>query len=133
MTRILFLCVENANRSQMAEAFARIHGAGVVEAGSAGSRPAERVGERAIAAMAEKGYDLSVHTTKHVNDLPGRWDWVVTMGCGDVCPWAPAKGTIDWDLPDPRDLTSEAYAEVRDEIERRVVDLIRRLPELEGR
>src|SRR3954470_21660523 len=86
--RVLFVCVENANRSQIAEAFARIHGADVVEPFSAGSRPSGIIKPRAIAAMAERGYDLTTHKSKSLEQVPpGPYAWVVTMGCGDECPW----------------------------------------------
>lgn len=125
MVRILFVCVENSNRSQMAEAFARIHGDGLVEAASAGSRPSGRVNPRAIAAMAEKGYDLSTHQSRGLDEVgPGPWDYVVTMGCGDECPWVPARAKLDWDLPDPRDLPEPEFRKVRDRIEREVLSLL---------
>jgi protein-tyrosine-phosphatase len=123
------VCVENSNRSQMAEAFARIHGGARVEAWSAGSRPAGRVSPRAIEAMREIGYDLSRHVSKSLDDLPsGEFDAVVTMGCGDACPGIPARLCEDWDIPDPRDLPPERLREVRDRIEARV----RRLLEVLG-
>jgi len=123
--RILFVCIENSNRSQMAEAFARMHGAGVVEAHSAGSRPSGIVNPKAIAAMREKGYDLSGHTSKSLDDLPDvEWDAVVTMGCGDACPFLKARRREDWALADPKNLPTEEFAKVRDEIERRVTLLI---------
>ena len=101
---IVFVCIENSNRSQMAEAFARIHGAGQVEAYSSGSRPSGVVNPKAIASMREKGYDLSAHRSKGLTDLPQiEWDAVVTMGCGDECPYIPGKRYIDWDLTDPAD------------------------------
>src|SRR4051794_17786746 len=85
--RVVFVCVENSNRSQMAEAFARIHGAEVIEPYSAGSRPSGIVNPKAIAAMRDKGYDLTKHTSKSLDDLPpGEWDAAITMGCGDECP-----------------------------------------------
>ena len=116
--RILFVCVENSNRSQMAEGFARHYGA---DAASAGSRPSGRVNSTAIQAMAEKGIDLSKNESKSLQEIPsGEWDWVVTMGCGDACPFVPAKNRDDWALPDPRDLPYEEFKKVRDEIERRV-------------
>jgi arsenate reductase len=128
MKRVLFVCVENANRSQMAEAFARIHGAGIVEAHSAGSRPAGRINPRAIAAMAERGYDLSTHRSTGLEELPGgEFEYVVTMGCGDACPWVPARYREDWAIPDPRDLPPAEFNQVREEIERRVVELLRRI------
>src|SRR5436190_1038915 len=85
--RILFVCIENSNRSQMAEAFARVHGAGRVEASSAGSRPSGKVNPRAIAFMRERGYDLSTHQSKSLRELPAvEYDVAVTMGCGDEWP-----------------------------------------------
>lgn len=128
MKKILFVCVENSNRSQMAEAFARIHGAGKVEAFSAGSHPSGRVNPKAIAAMEEKGYDLSTHISKSLAEIPqGGYEYVVTMGCGDECPFIPAEHREDWDLPDPRLLDAGEFNRVRDEIELRVVDLLARL------
>jgi protein-tyrosine-phosphatase len=126
--RVLFVCKENANRSQMAEAFARIHGGTSVEAASAGSRPSGQVNFRAVASMAERGYDLGRHRSKSVDELStGAWDCVVTMGCGDECPHVVTPRREDWAIPDPRDLPPEAFARVRDEIERRVIDLLARL------
>jgi arsenate reductase len=126
--RVLFVCVENSNRSQLAEAFARMHGANVVEPFSAGSRPSGRVNPRAVSAMAERGYDLTTHTSKSLNDVPhDGYDWVITMGCGDECPFIAATQRDDWDLPDPRDLPPEEFEKVRDEIERRVLDLLKRM------
>lgn len=128
MSRVLFVCTENSNRSQMAEAFARMHGGDGIEAASAGSAPSGRVNPRAVEAMREKGYDLSSHRSTSVSDLGSEpWDAVVTMGCGDACPWIPAPIREDWDLPDPRDMPPEEYRAVRDEIERRVIALIARL------
>src|SRR5205809_4094423 len=87
LKRLLFVCVENSNRSQMAEAFARIHGGDAVEAYSAGSRPSGRINPRAVEAMREIGYDLSTHASKGLADFDGQeFDVAVTMGCGDECP-----------------------------------------------
>jgi arsenate reductase (thioredoxin) len=128
MFRILFLCVENSARSQMAEAFARIHGAGLVEAWSAGSRPAGRLDPRVVEAMRGRGYDMGSHRSKGPAETgPGRWDWAVTMGCGDECPWVEAAHREDWSLPDPRAMTCEELDALRDEIEMRVLDLLARL------
>ena len=127
MKRILFVCTENSNRSQMAEAFARMHGGAKVEAASAGSSPAGRVNPRAVEAMREKGYDLSTHRSKSLDEIKGNWDAVVTMGCGDACPWIPAPLREDWDLPDPRDMRPDEYRGVRDDIEQRVIELLRRI------
>jgi protein-tyrosine-phosphatase len=124
--RVLFVCVENSNRSQMAEAFARIHGADVVEAASAGSRPSGRISPKAIATMAEKGYDLRSHHSKGLDQVgPGPWDYVVTMGCGDECPLVPTRARLDWDLTDPRDLPESEVREVRDRIEGLVLQLLK--------
>lgn len=128
MRRVLFVCVENSNRSQMAEAFARRHGAGIIEAASAGSHPSGRVNPRAIAAMAERGYDLGTHVSKSLHEIgPEPWDYLITMGCGDECPWITATHRENWGLPDPRDLPPAEFKALRDEIERRVVALVARL------
>lgn len=126
--RVLFVCVENSNRSQMAEAFAHMHGGGEVEAHSAGSKPSGQVNPRAIAAMKERGYDLSTHRSKSLSDIPsGDYEYVVTMGCGDACPWIPARNREDWELPDPKNLPPADFAKVRDDIEWRVIELLRRM------
>ena len=122
--RVLFVCVENSNRSQMAEAFARIHGGDRIEALSAGSRPSGRINPKAIGSMAELGYDLTTHASKSLEDITGAFDIVITMGCGDTCPWVPATRREDWDLPDPKDLDDAGYRAVRDDISRRVRDLL---------
>jgi len=127
MKRILFVCVENANRSQMAEAFARIHGGDAVEALSAGSAPSGRIHPKAVRFMAELGYDLTVHASKSLADVGGEFDAVVTMGCGDSCPWVPAKRREDWNLPDPRNMDDAGYRAVRDEIAARVKHLLAEL------
>jgi protein-tyrosine-phosphatase len=125
LPRILFVCVENSNRSQMAEAFARMHGAGQVEAVSAGSRPSGQINPRAIAAMRERGYDLTTHRSTGLDTIPpGPYAAVVTMGCGDACPWVAAARREDWALPDPRAMDPAAFNAVRDEIERRVMGLL---------
>ena len=126
--RVLFVCVENSNRSQMAEAFARMHGAAQLEAFSAGSKPSGRVNPRAVAAMAERGYDLTTHESKSLQQVPaGPYDWVITMGCGDECPWMAATHREDWPLRDPRELPPAEFAAIRDEIEQRVLGLIAQL------
>lgn len=124
MSRILFVCIENSNRSQMAEAFARLHGGDRVQAFSAGSRPSGRINPKAVRFMAELGYDLSAHASKSLDDVEGEFDAVVTMGCGDECPWIPAKRREDWALPDPRDMDDDGYRAVRDDIGRRVKALL---------
>jgi protein-tyrosine-phosphatase len=125
LPKVLFVCVENANRSQMAEGFARLHGGAVVDAYSAGSRPTDFVNPRAIAAMQERGYDLTAHKTKSLDEIPaGPYAAVVTMGCGDACPWIPASRREDWALTDPRSLDLDGVRSVRDDIEQRVLALL---------
>ena len=127
--RIVFICVENSNRSQMAEAFAHIHGGDQVEAYSAGSRPSGRVNPRAVQYMKEVGYDLTVHRSKGLADLPpGEFDAVIGMGCGDEgCPLVPARRREEWGVPDPKEMNAENYREVRDLVERKVKELLARL------
>jgi protein-tyrosine-phosphatase len=124
--RVLFVCVENSNRSQMAEAFARIHGGDKVEAFSAGSRPSGKVNPRAIEFMREVGYDLTTHHSKALSDLPaGEFAVVVGMGCGDEgCPTIRAGRHEEWGIPDPKNLPAEEYRVVRDLIERKVKELL---------
>ena len=123
--RVLFVCIENSNRSQMAEAFAREIGKGRVEAWSAGSKPSGRIHPRAIQSMHEKGIDLAGHASKSVADLPDvAFDAAVTMGCGDACPRVRARVREDWSIPDPRDLGPEEFRGVRDLIEARVQKLL---------
>lgn len=126
MKRFLFVCVENSCRSQIAEAFARIHGGdGDIEAYSAGSRPSGVVNPKAIESMREIGYDLSAHESKSLDDLPDvKWDFVATMGCGDECPLIRADRREDWQIPDPKAMPPEEFREVRNEIERKVKSLL---------
>jgi protein-tyrosine-phosphatase len=125
MKTVLFVCVENSCRSQMAQAFAKMLGAGVVDAYSSGSRPSGRVNENAIASMKDAGYDLSTHTSKSLADIPAiEYDVVVTMGCGDACPWVRAKQRLDWDIPDPKAMAPERFAKIRDLIKAKVHQLI---------
>jgi protein-tyrosine-phosphatase len=125
MKRVVFVCVENSNRSQMAEAFARIHGEGLVEAYSAGSRPSGKVNPKAIEAMNELGYDLTTHRSKSLADLAGQeFDVAVTMGCGDECPFIRAKDRQDWQIPDPKALPPNEFRAVRDLIEAKVKALL---------
>ena len=126
--RVLFVCIENSNRSQMAEAFARGLGQGKVEAYSAGSRPSGRVNPRAIEFMREIGYDLSTHRSKGLGALPEvEFDAVVTMGCGDECPLVQAKRREDWNIPDPKELPAEEFRKVRDLIKSKVEELLESL------
>jgi len=126
--RVLFVCVENSCRSQIAEAFARMHGAGAVEPYSAGSKPSGQVNPKAIASMRELGYDLSRHASKSLSPIPAvEYDLAVTMGCGDACPNVRAKQREDWNIPDPKALSSEDFRKVRDQIEQQVRELLARL------
>ena len=128
MKRVLFVCVENSNRSQMAQAFAAIHGGAAVEAHSAGSRPSGRINPKAVEAMGELGYDLTAHRSKSLSEIPaGPYDAAVTMGCGDACPNVAARVREDWTIPDPRDMPSEQFREVRDLIGRMVKELLEKL------
>lgn len=122
---VLFVCVENSNRSQMAEAFARMQGGDRIEACSAGSRPSGRVNPRAVEFMQEVGYDLTTHASKSLDQFNGRPVAVaVTMGCGDECPLVRAERREEWQIPDPKDMPPEQYREVRDLIERKVKELL---------
>ena len=124
MKRVLFVCVENSNRSQMAEAFAHMHGGDEVEALSAGSKPSGQINPKAVRFMSELGYDLTRHASKSLEDIGGEFDAVITMGCGDDCPWVPARRREDWGLPDPKHMDEEGYRAVRDDISARVKALL---------
>ena len=124
MKRVLFVCIENSNRSQMAEAFAHMLGGADIEVLSAGSAPSGVINPKALAAMAELGYDLTTHDSKSLDQVTGDFDAVVTMGCGDSCPWVPAKRREDWALPDPKHFEGDAYRAVRDDIRERVRALL---------
>ena len=127
--KVLFVCVENSNRSQMSQAFATIHGGDRIEAYSAGSKPSGKINPKAVAAMKELGYDLSTHASKSLQEVEqyAPFDAVVTMGCGDACPWMPAKQFIDWTIPDPRDMNEEDFRKVRDLVGEKVKDLVNNL------
>jgi arsenate reductase len=125
LPKVLFVCVENSCRSQMAEAFARIHGAGAVEVYSSGSRPSGRVNPRAVEFMRERNYDLTRHTSKSLAEIPDlEYDFAITMGCGDACPFVRAKQREDWKIPDPKEMPAEDFRIVRDLIESRVKSLL---------
>ena len=124
--KLLFVCIENSNRSQMSQAFAKIIGGKDVEAYSAGSKPSGIVNPKAIAAMKELDYDLSIHDSKSLDEVKAfaPFDVVVTMGCGDACPWMPAKQFVDWQIPDPKHMDPQQFNEVRDFIKNKVKELI---------
>jgi arsenate reductase len=124
--RVLFVCIENSNRSQLSEAFAKINGADKVEAWSAGSKPSGIINPKAIAAMKDIGYDLTAHHSKSLEEVKSfaPFDAVVTMGCGDACPWMPAKQFMDWEIPDPKSMGPDEYNTVVRLIEQKVKELL---------
>jgi arsenate reductase len=125
---VLFVCVQNAGRSQIAEAFFRRLADARHEARSAGTRPAEAVHEGVVEAMREVGVDLAGTKPRRLAREDAEWaDVVVTMGCGDECPYIPGKRYLDWDLPDPKGRPLEEVRATRDEIERRVTELVAEL------
>jgi arsenate reductase len=128
MSRVLFVCVQNAGRSQMAEAFFARVGEGRHEGRSAGSRPAARVHPEVVAAMGEVGLDVAGRLPRGLERADAEWaDIVVTMGCGDECPYVPGKRYVDWDLDDPAGRPLEDVRAIRDEIARRVDALVAEL------
>ena len=125
MARVLFVCVQNAGRSQIAEALFGCASEGRHEARSAGTRPAERVHREVVEAMREAGVDLADRAPRRLTDGYAEWaDVVVAMGCGDECPYVPGKRYVDWELPDPGGRTVEEVRRIRDEIARRAEDLV---------
>ena len=110
----------------MSQAFAKIHGRANVEAYSAGSKPSGTVNAKAIAAMSELGYDLSTHDSKSLEEVKAfaPFDAVVTMGCGDACPWMPAKKFVDWEITDPKNMGPGDFNTVRDQIRDKVKELL---------
>ena len=128
MPGILFLCIHNAGRSQMAAAFARDLSGGRVDILSGGSEPADSVNPVAVEVMTEIGIDISQFVPQKFNDdLLNAVDVVVTMGCGDTCPYIPGKRYIDWPLDDPKGRPIEEVRRIRDEIRDRVADLLNQL------
>jgi arsenate reductase len=125
MTEVLFVCVHNAGRSQMAAALLDRHGAGRVSVRSAGSEPADRLNPRVVEAMAEVGIDLGGAFPKPLTDAAVRVaDVVITMGCGDACPIYPGKRYEDWELDDPAEADLDGVRRIRDEIDARVRRLL---------
>ncbi len=128
MTRVLFVCLHNAGRSQMSEALFTRAAEGRHEARSAGTTPADRVHPEVAETMAELGIDLGGRKPRRLSREDAEWaDVVVTMGCGDECPYIPGKRYLDWDLPDPKGQPLAAVRATRDEIDRRVRDLVAEL------
>ena len=126
MKKVLFVCVENSSRSQMAEGFAQAFGQGAVEAYSAGSKPSGKVNPLAIEVMREAGIDISGNLSKGFKELPvNNFDYVVTLGCQDICPFFPADKHLEWQIDDPKDKNIEFFRKVRDDIGNKVKELIK--------
>lgn len=124
--KVLFVCIENSNRSQMAQAFVNIANKQNIAAYSAGSNPSGIVNPKAIVAMQELGYDLSKHTSKSLKEIEmfAPFDYVITMGCGDECPSIKATHHMDWNIPDPKNMDEKAFNEIRDLIKNKVNELL---------
>jgi arsenate reductase (thioredoxin) len=128
MANVLFVCLQNAGRSQMSRALFERAAGGRHQAASAGTRPASRVHPVVVDAMAEVGVDVGGEIPRRLSDELAEWaDVVVTMGCGDECPYVPGKRYVDWELEDPQDRPLEEVREIREEIGRRVAALAREL------
>jgi protein-tyrosine-phosphatase len=126
--QVLFVCVHNAGRSQMAAALTEMHGQGLVDVRSAGSEPADQVNPMAVAAMAELGIDIATRSPTILStDAVRVSDVVITMGCGDACPVFPGKRYLDWELDDPAGQDLNTVRRIRDDINRRVLDLVQTL------
>ena len=125
---VLFLCVHNAGRSQMAAGLMRRHGGDSVEVLSAGSEPAASLNPAAVEAMREVGIDIAGETPRRwTEEMIGSVDVVVTMGCGDTCPFVPGTRYVDWEIEDPAGKDLDQVRPIRDELERRVVELLAEL------
>jgi len=123
--KVIFVCIENSCRSQMAEAFGKMHGGSELEVYSSGSKPSGQVNLRAIEFMAELGYDLASHDSKPLSEFDGmHFDYAITMGCGDECPMIIADKREDWGIPDPKHEEPERFREIRSLIEDNVKKLI---------
>jgi protein-tyrosine-phosphatase len=128
VARVLFVCLHNAGRSQMSAALFEREAGGRHEADSAGTTPGDRVHPEVVEAMGELGIDLgSLRPQRLTTEAAERADVVVTMGCGDECPYIPGKRYLDWELDDPKGRPLEEVRRTRDEIERRVRDLVAEL------
>lgn len=126
--KIGFVCVENARRSQMAEAFANVFGQGKIEIYSAGSNPSSSIDPLVIEVMKEKGIDLSGRRPKRLNDLPSiEMDFLITMGCDETCPAVLSKKIIEWEIPDPKEKSIDVFRNVRDTIEKKVKTLLKEI------
>ncbi len=126
MKNILFVCIENSCRSQMAEGFARAFGEGIIEAYSAGSKPSGKVNPMAIEVMREVSIDISNNISKSFSELAvSNFDYVITMGCKDVCPIIPAYKHIEWQIDDPKGKDIDFFRKVREDISQKVSELIK--------
>ncbi len=126
--KVLFVCVENSCRSQIAEGLAKKLGGELIEAWSAGSKPSGKVNPTAIDLMKERGVDLGAQKSKGLTDLPAaKWDYVFTMGCGDACPFVPAVAKADWAIPDPKHMPRADFSAVIDQIQAKIEQLLREI------
>jgi arsenate reductase (thioredoxin) len=124
VSHVLFVCIQNAGRSQIAQAFLEQMADGRHQARSAGRRPAPQVHPEVVQVMAEVGIDVSANVPRKLNNSDMEWaDLIVTMGCGDECPYIPGKRYIDWSLTDPAGRRIDIVRGVRDEIRQRVIEL----------
>lgn len=131
MKKVLFVCIENSCRSQIAEGFAKVLGKDVVEVYSAGSKPSGKVNPMAIEVMREIGIDISSQKSKGFLELPAKkFDYVITLGCQDVCPFVPASEHIEWQINDPKNKDIEFFRNVRNDIKNKVGKLIENIREI---
>ena len=125
MKKVLFACIENSCRSQIAEGFANIHGTNVLMPFSAGSKASGEVNNKAVSVMEEIGYDLTKHKSKGLDEfIDLKFDYLITLGCNDKCPNIETKLRKEWDIPDPKNMNLEDFFKVRDLIEKKVLSLI---------
>ena len=125
MKKVLFACIENSCRSQMAEGFAHIHGSNTLMPFSAGSKASGEINDKAVIAMKEIGYDLTQHKSKGLDEFSDlKFDYLITLGCNDKCPNIETKLRKEWDIPDPKNMNLEDFFKVRDLIEKKVLSLI---------
>ena len=125
MKNILFVCVENSCRSQIAEAFANIHGNKQINSYSSGSKASGVINPKAIKSMADIGYDLTRHHSKSLDEIPDlEYDYAITMGCGDECPFVKANNRLDWAIADPKNMSEVEFNGIRDIIEQKVLVLL---------
>lgn len=123
--KVLFLCVENSCRSQIAEAYAKKLFGHACDSFSSGSKPSGIVNPKAISSMARDDYDLSTHSSKKISELPTtEFDMAITMGCGDFCPEIEAEKFIEWEIPDPKHLDETGFDQIRDQIKGKIAELL---------